>query len=103
MEVNQISQQEYSVQWKIPPVIRAGDEPSIILSNDSCAAKAISSKTGLLGKSFYYCSEANVAFDIRLDYPRGNPALTSLVVFKSPYTEPQQIFSVFFSLVENQT
>jgi hydrogenase/urease accessory protein HupE len=46
-----------------------------------------------LGKSFYYCSEANVAFDITLDYPRGNPALTSLVVFKSPYTEPQQIFS----------
>ena len=93
VEVNQISQQEYSVQWKIPPVIRAGDEPSIILSNDSCAGKAISSKTGLLGKSFYYCSEANVAFDITLDYPRGNPALTSLVVFKSPYTEPQQIFS----------
>ena len=52
VEVNQISQQEYSVQWKIPPVIRAGDEPSIILSNDSCVAKAISSKTGLLGNRF---------------------------------------------------
>ena len=93
VEVNQISKQEYSVQWKIPPVMRAGDEPRIILSHDSCKAKPDGPEAGLLGKSFYSCSEADVTFRITLNYPQSNPALTSLVVFKSPYTEPQQIFS----------
>jgi hydrogenase/urease accessory protein HupE len=51
------------------------------------------SPAGLLGRALYECSETDLKFDIRLIYPVGNPALTSLVVFNRLFSDPQQIFS----------
>ena len=93
VEVNQISPLKYSVQWKVPPVMSAKEEPLITLSHESCVAAANSSPRGLLGKTFYDCSESDIAFDITLSYPQANPALTSLVVFKPANADPIQVFS----------
>ena len=93
IEIEQVSIFKYSVRWKIPPVMVAGEEPRISLEHASCNRLKGQSPPGLLGRALYECSEADLKFDVRLVYPAGNPALTSLVVFKRLSLEPQQIFS----------
>jgi hydrogenase/urease accessory protein HupE len=50
---------------------------------------------GLVGRRLYQCNiqDADAAFSVVLDYPRSNPALTSLIVFKPFEVEPIQVFS----------
>ena len=93
VEVDQVSSFKYSVRWKIPPVMAEGEEPRISLEHISCNLAMDQSPAGLLGRAFYECSETDLKFNIRLIYPLGNPALTSLVVFNRLSSDPQQIFS----------
>ena len=93
VEVEQISEFKYALRWKIPPVMREGAEPQIVLRHHSCAPLTNSRSKGLLGRMLYECGQADLIFDVQLIYPEGNPALTSLVVFKSLSQDPQQIFS----------
>jgi hydrogenase/urease accessory protein HupE len=79
VEIEQVSTFKYSVRWKIPPVMAEGEEPRISLEHASCNLA--------MDKS------PDLKFDIRLIYPVGNPALTSLVVFNRLFSDPQQIFS----------
>ena len=93
VEIDQVSSFKYSVRWKIPPVMAEGEEPRISLEHISCNLAMDQSPVGLLGRAFYECSETDLKFNIRLIYPLGNPALTSLVVFNRLSSDPQQIFS----------
>ena len=93
VEIEQVSTFKYSVRWKIPPVMAEGEEPRISLEHASCNLVMDKSPAGLLGRALYECSETDLKFDIRLIYPVGNPALTSLVVFNRLFSAPQQIFS----------
>ncbi len=93
VEIEQVSTFKYSVRWKIPPVMAEGEEPRISLEHASCNLAMDKSPAGLLGRALYECSETDLKFDIRLIYPVGNPALTSLVVFNRLFSDPQQIFS----------
>ena len=93
VEIEQVSTFKYSVRWKIPPVMAEGEEPRISLEHASCNLVMDKSPAGLLGRALYECSETDLKFDIRLIYPVGNPALTSLVVFNRLFSDPQQIFS----------
>ena len=96
VEVNQQSESEYLLKWKIPPVMSFGQEPGIKLDHESCRIKGGSAgnqPAGLLGRRRYVCDQANPAFTIHLNYLDSNPGLTSLVVYKSLSGEVAQVFS----------
>ena len=96
VEVTQQSSGEYLLKWKIPPVMPAGQEPAVELRHDKCVLADGSSggrPAGLVGKKRYSCSQPNPPFSIELIYPRSNPALTSLIVFKPITGDPVQVFS----------
>lgn len=93
VEINQISTTEYLVKWKIPPVMAPGQEPRIVMDHPECQPLSDNSAVGLLGRMSYQCGQPDLTFDLKLVYPAGNPALTSLIVYKSLNDEPQQVFS----------
>ncbi len=96
VEVAQQTDTEFLLKWKIPPVIPAGQEPAIELRHASCGLSdgSIGGRSaGLVGKKRYSCSQPNPPFSIELIYPRSNPALTSLIVYKPLSGDPLQLFS----------
>jgi hydrogenase/urease accessory protein HupE len=96
VEVSQMSESEYLLKWKIPPVMASGKEPGIKLDHESCRVDSGSTGNrpmGLLGRKRYVCDQANPAFTVHLNYLGSNPGLTSLVVYKSLTGETAQVFS----------
>ena len=96
VEIAQQTETEYRLKWKIPPVMPAGQEPAIELRHASCGLSdgSIGGRpAGLVGKKRYSCSQPNPPFSIELIYPRSNPALTSLIVYKPLRGDPLQLFS----------
>ena len=96
VEVAQQTDTEYLLKWKIPPVMPAGQEPAIELRHASCGlfdGSVGGRPAGLIGKKRYSCSQPNSPFSIELIYPRSNPALTSLIVYKPLNGDPVQLFS----------
>ncbi|MDG0968632.1 MAG: HupE/UreJ family protein [Porticoccaceae bacterium] len=95
VEITQTSPLNYLLKWKIPPVMASGKEPIISLKHADCKVTdgSFQSQQVLLGRQLYQCTQPNVSFKVHIDYPDGNPALTSLVVFTSLTSQPQQVFS----------
>ena len=97
VEVTQMSDSEYLLKWKIPPVMSQGQEPAIELRQSNCRLNngALAGKpAGLVGRKLYRCdSNTEAAYQIELIYPNSNPALTSLIVFKPLSGDPVQVFS----------
>ena len=97
VEVTQMSDSEYLLKWKIPPVMSQGQEPAIELRQSNCRLNngALAGKpAGLVGRKLYRCdSNTEADYQIELIYPNSNPALTSLIVFKPLSGDPVQVFS----------
>ena len=97
VEVTQMSDSEYLLKWKIPPVMSQGQEPAIELRQSNCQLNngALAGKpAGLVGRKLYRCdSNTEADYQIELIYPNSNPALTSLIVFKPLSGDPVQVFS----------
>ena len=98
VEVVEQGSNQYLLKWKVPPVMAIGEEPRISLLHSRCALAVGENAAGLIGRKVYRCQRHsgvadNVAFSVQLDYPNSNPALTSLIVFKSLSAEPIQVFS----------
>ena len=73
----------------------AGQEPYIRLQHPDCRVVDGANAAGLIGRRLYQCDirDPDATFALQLDYPRSNPALTSLIVFKPFDAEPIQVFS----------
>jgi len=87
---------EFTLKWKIPPVMVAADEPSISLKHSACTLSYGESAKGLLGHKRYRCNLSAIddgELAVWLDYPSNNPALSSLVVLKAKNAQPISIFS----------
>jgi len=96
VEVAQQASGEFLLKWKIPPVMPYGQEPAVELRHPSCGlsdGSVAGRPAGLVGKKRYSCTEPNPTFSIELIYPRSNPALTSLIVYKPLSGDPLQVFS----------
>ena len=79
LEVNQLSDTEYELAWRIPSTIEPMNLPAIYLEGACTEKKALSATTGLLGKRLYECVEPDVSLQIGLYFPRTNPSLSSIV------------------------
>jgi len=80
IEITELEQSSYKVQWKIPPVMSSGDEPLITLTGAQC--QIISGRRGpsLDGQKMVHCSDLSPQeLYIELHYPNNNPALSSLI------------------------
>jgi len=95
VEILENNASQYLVKWKVPPVMPAGQEPYIRLVHPDCELVDGARAAGLMGRRLYQCNMQNpdASFSLELDYPRSNPALTSLIVFKPADAEPVQVFS----------
>ena len=97
VEVTQMSDSEYLLKWKIPPVMSQGQEPAIELRQSNCRLNKgahAGKPAGLVGRKLYRCdSNTEADYQIELIYPNSNPALTSLIVFKPLSGDPVQVFS----------
>ena len=95
VEVVENNTSQFLVKWKVPPVMPAGQEPYIRLQHPDCRVVDGANAAGLIGRRLYQCDirDPDTTFALQLDYPRSNPALTSLIVFKPFDAEPIQVFS----------
>ena len=87
---------EFTIKWKVPPVLPAAEEPLISLRHPACIISYGETASGLLGRKRYRCHLESLRGEeiaVHIDYPSINPALTSLVVYKANKGEPVQIFS----------
>lgn len=85
----------YQLQWKIPPVLAAGDEPRISLIGGGCIGEAnqVRGRQQLLGVEIYRCQSLTSDLQVVVDYPSGNPVLSTLVVMTDVDGVTQHIFS----------
>ena len=88
----------YLLKWKIPPVLLRGQEPTVALKGLGCTRPFADKKIGLPnvrlnGRVYYQCGEDLKDLSVILSYPEINPALTSLVIFKTTDGGMKQIFS----------
>ena len=79
LEVNQLSETEYELAWRIPSTIEPMNLPAIYLEGSCDEKKALSATTELLGKRLYECIDRDVPLQIGLYFPRTNPSLSSIV------------------------
>jgi hydrogenase/urease accessory protein HupE len=79
LEVNQLSDTEYELAWRIPSTVEPMNLPAIYLEGSCDEKKALSVTTGLLGKRLYECVGRDVSLQVGLYFPRTNPSLSSIV------------------------
>ena len=79
LEVNQLSDTDYELAWRIPSTVEPINLPAIYLEGSCDEKKALSATTGLRGKRFYECTDRDVSLQIGLYFPRTNPSLSSIV------------------------
>ncbi|MDP6197923.1 MAG: HupE/UreJ family protein [Porticoccaceae bacterium] len=103
VEVVENNNSQFLLKWKVPPVMPAPLAPAISLQHPQCTITDGATASGLIGRRLYQCDITDrelpyevsyeEPFEVRLDFPATNPALTSLVVFKPFEQEPIQVFS----------
>lgn len=93
VEVTQTSEDSYTLQWKIPPVMPDGLEPLIRLEGELCKHSAGDKRRRLAGVSVYQCKADPSVLDVVLSYPAANPVLSVLVMFKPFHKTQRQRFS----------
>ena len=79
LEVNQLSDTEYELAWRIPSTVEPLNLPAIYLEGPCDEKKELSVTTGFLGKRSYACLDREVSLQIGLYFPRTNPSLSSIV------------------------
>ncbi len=79
LELNQISDTEYELAWRIPFTVQPYNLPAIYLEGSCNEKKTLSATTGLRGKRLYECVGQDVALQISLHFPQTNPSLSSIV------------------------
>ncbi len=92
IEIKQHSSSNLSMKWKIPPVMRAGQEPTIQLDSPQCEIEAGQDSRGLIGQKHYRCQD-KPALAVSINYPGENPALSSLIIVQRHSGEKMELFS----------
>ena len=72
LEVNQISDTEYELAWRIPFTVQPYNLPAIYLEGSCNEKKTLSATKGLRGKRLYECVGQDVSLQISLHFPQTN-------------------------------
>ncbi|KZL18383.1 HupE / UreJ protein [Pseudovibrio axinellae] len=93
VKLSHVGATSYALQWKTPPVLPQGKEPLIQLSNPTCQRSDPLLYRSLHGHTLYECQGASEAIEVVLEYPSGNPSLSTLLVYEDETGDQvQQIF-----------
>ncbi len=87
-----VSGTEVQLLWKVPPVLETHDVPSVSIENKDCAIHAVLARQPLFGAVIYKCKSVQSKLHIKIDYPRSNPVLSTLLFLKSSDIEIHQLF-----------
>ncbi len=79
IEVSETVAGEFQLRWKIPPVLRGSEIPTIRLSGTFCSSVAERAPS-LVGSALYRCSDERRPDSVALTFPGFNPALSTLVI-----------------------
>lgn len=80
VEVTQLANQSYRLDWKIPPVIPVHALPSFNLPEDCERAGGDKGPIEVYeGSAFYTCGSSLAGRRLHIDYPMFNPALSAMV------------------------
>lgn len=82
IEVTEGSDAMHTVRWRIPPVLRTGQEPSIALVGPACQLAAGVETPALSGSKMYRCVADDAPLQLSLTYQDSNPVLSTLVLYK---------------------
>jgi len=93
IKLTQSAPLEYSLQWKTPPVMAAGQEPTVRLQASGCERQTGDFRRRLTGTHQYLCENPAPVLTVELQYPKDNPALSTLIVFERLSGEQRQHFS----------
>lgn len=93
VEVIQNSEADYTLKWKIPPVMPTGLEPLIKLEGKRCEQVGDVLQRSLSGARSYHCKTESPDLEVVLSYPGGNPVLSTLLLFKPQLEPSRQSFS----------
>ena len=96
IQLTQIQSQpsRYLLLWKVPPVLAPGTEPRISLIATECKQDtAATSNQPLIGSNTYQCSSHPKELWVEVNYPKSNPALSTLIVMNGLDGHSQTIFS----------
>jgi len=84
----------YDVRWKIPPVMPAGEEPTISVQGRHCEPLQANPRPSLSGQSQYSCDPSpKEAVSVVLTYANNNPALSSLIHLNKHTGESFSLFN----------
>jgi hydrogenase/urease accessory protein HupE len=94
VDLTQTQVGQFTLRWKIPPVMPSGSEPSIQLIGQGCQQISTRYRASLTGSKLYNC-EANSKgnLSVNIDYPNNNPALSSLIQFTQVSGESYSLFN----------
>lgn len=86
VEINETESGVFSMRWKIPPVLRESEIPTIDLLGEGCTGSMDgsvgSSGASFVGRRLYRCADGDRPSTIRLTYAGANPVLSTLVLFQ---------------------
>lgn len=82
VEINETEEGTFALRWKIPPVLRQGEVPTVNLLGEGCAASSEGLVASLVGRRLYRCTGGFRPSTIRLVYAGANPVLSTLVLFQ---------------------
>lgn len=84
VEITQLSDSAYRLDWKIPPVLPTQALPEVALPADCVHAGEGSAQLGgFSGSAIYTCSSPLSGRDVSITYPLFNPALSAMIRLKA--------------------
>lgn len=80
IDIAELASGQFQVRWKIPPVLRASEIPSVRLEGATCQ-QTTGRAASLVGAEIYQCGNGVRPANVALSFPGYNPALSTLVMF----------------------
>ena len=81
IEINEIGENAFELQWKIPPSVPAPSYPHVYLDGCSATTNKQVSRIGasIVQKQAYHCDQAHPI--VTIEYPRANPSISTIIRF----------------------
>jgi len=94
VDLTQTQAGQFSLRWKIPPVMPSGSEPNIQLQGQGCQQVSTRYRASLTGSKLYTCEAGSKGpLSVNINYPNNNPVLSSLIQFSKLSGDAYSLFN----------